>query len=68
MRRAAQARSSAPFHRHDEPEPPIGAVDTWEGFCAGNRSGRHLHPTAKADGKWRCGSCGQWKLAPKAAR
>jgi hypothetical protein len=68
MKRAAQARSAAPFDRHEEPEPPFGSLDTWEGYCAGNRTGRHVRPTAKADGQWRCGSCGQWKRAPKAAR
>jgi hypothetical protein len=52
--------------RHEPLEPPIDPdPEAWESHCAGNKTHRHLAPSAKLARYWRCGSCGRWLRPPK---
>lgn len=47
------------------PEPFATDLHAWESRCNGNKTQRHMAPSAKLAGLWRCGSCGRWLKTPK---
>jgi len=60
----ADERDRAAHERPNEPPGTFGPDDSWEGRCAGNRTGHHGWPSGKERGLWQCGSCGRWLNPP----
>ena len=53
---------------NEPPEPFSEDPKAWESRCNGNKTQRHLAPSAKLAQAWRCGSCGRWLRLPKGRR
>lgn len=73
--RQAEERDRVAHERPNIPPKPFSLdPNSWDSFCAGNRTNHHGWPEAKItniiDGKevhrWRCGSCGRWLIVPEA--
>jgi hypothetical protein len=63
-RERAEERDRIAHERPNLPPRPTASPDSWEGYCAGNRTQRHGWPSDKTSQYWRCGSCGLWLDAP----